>query len=322
MPAATARPPSHRIGAALVTVVLAAAGGCAQGADDDGIFAGGGGGGAADARDDADRDDRGGESATGDAPPVPDDVVDAFDEAIAATRSAESARLRLAIMIVSPVGDAGGAEVEADLSRDDVGTVTGTTGTAEQMSEISLRADGETVWITTDLPQVTETLPDGVSWAEGPVDELRDDGIWTGLDTTFDVLSVVRGVDEVHDGGVRRVGDDEVRLLEGEVDWEAALDACDGEERARLEDAISLTGDFVIEEFTATVGIDGAGRVRVLELDAVAGSERGFDSTILGIEMEITRLDHEVELPEPPPADETVPLDEVPVLATALADGL
>lgn len=37
---------------------------------------------------------------------------------------AEPTRLRVATMIASPLGDAGGAEVEADLTRDDVGTVT------------------------------------------------------------------------------------------------------------------------------------------------------------------------------------------------------
>src|SRR5690606_27764760 len=118
-------------------------------------------------------------------------------------------------------------------------------------------------------------MPEGATWVEGSVDDLRDDGVWTGLDTTFDVLSVLRGVDGVSEAGATEIGGDEVRLFEGDVDWDAALAAsqqADSDERRALEETITLTGDPELQTFTVEVGLDDDDRVRFLDVEVVAGT--------------------------------------------------
>jgi hypothetical protein len=265
----------------------------------------------------------------GDAPGVPDDPGETFADAIDATRASDTAAVDLSIGVESPIGG-GAVDLSGELTTDDVGSITATASAVDAPSfEVEMRSDGDTVWITSDAPEIDRALPSGVSWVEASLDELRDDDVWTGLDSTFDVLSVLRGVDDVADAGTIEVGGDEIRLLEGEVDWEAALDASGPDERDRLEETITLSGDTEIRDFTVTVGLDGDNRVRVLDLEVIAGppSDSSDDSSFmdevtLRMRLEVAEVDHEVEMPDAPPADETVPISEVPEVAEALADGL
>lgn len=251
------------------------------------------------------------------------DLVEAVDN----TRFAESAAMTITLEVVSPVGG-GIVELTGDLSRDDVGTATGAAVSGGEGFELEMLADGDTAWITSDAPEMVDALPEGVRWVEGSVAEMRADRIWTGIDTSFAVLSVLRGVDDVSEAGTTEIGGEDVRLFEGEVDWEAALDRSDPDERAALEETITLTGDPELEVFTVTVGLDGDDRVRMLAVEIVAGPRGGAeDMPLTGdiemrIDMEIESLDHDVDVPEAPPADETVPIGEVPEVATMLAEGL
>ncbi len=270
----------------------------------------------------------GGSSGGGGAPPVPGDVQATFDEAIDATRSVGSAEIEFDLGAESPMGTFG-VSLAGNFDRDDVGVTTASTdGDVDSMS-YEIRSDGVTAWITSDAPQILDELPDGVTWVEAPVDDLRDTGVFTGLDTTFDVLPVLRGIDEVDDAGTDTVEGVPVRLLDGEVDWDEALDAASADERAGLEETISISDTTDITEFTATVGLDPDNRVRRLVLDVTAGAatdqdDGGLDvgEILLHLEFEVASFDHEVEVPEAPPADETVLLSEVPAVEDALAEGL
>ncbi len=230
----------------------------------------------------------------------------------------------------SPIGG-GTARVSGDLSRGDHGTASLSAGMGATEFELEMVADGEAVWITSDADEFTDAMPDGATWVEGSVDDLRDDGVWTGLDTTFDVLSVLRGVDGLSAAGTTEIGGDEVRLYEGDVDWEAALEAseaADPAERRALEETITLTGDPDLATFTVEVGLDDDDRVRFLDVEVVASPpESRADDPLAGditlrIELEMASVDHDVEVPEGPPADETVPLSEAPEVADLLVGGL
>lgn len=269
---------------------------------------------------------RPGSGDAGPAPGVPEDVEATFDEAIENTRAVTSAAVTLDIEVDSPIGG-GALELVGDLSRDDVGTLTASSGgDLGDTFSIELRSDGETVYLTSDAPDIEDALPSGAEWVEASIDDLREADAWTGLDTTFDVLSLLRGVDEVSDGGTTDIGGDEVRLLEGDVDWDAALDASDPDERDGLESTISLGADTVIDDFTVIVGLDGDNRIRLFEIEVLAGAgdDVGFDmgelTMRLGLEAE--SFDHDVAVPDAPPADETVPIGDVPEIEDALREGL
>jgi hypothetical protein len=270
-----------------------------------------------------------GSGSPGEAPPVPDDVEAAFDDAIAATRSISSAEVTFDLGVESPMASYR-AVLDGVFDRDDAGTMTATIEGEGQPSDIELRSDGEMVWIRADDPAIASELPEGKAWVEASVDELREAGVFSGLDTTFDTVPVLRGIDEVDDAGAGEVGGDPVRLLEGEVDWQAALDAADGDEREGLEGSVTVGNDTDITEFTATIGLDGEGRVRRLVLDVTAGPAAGqrddaFDERgeiTLHLAFDIDRVDHDVEVPDAPPADETVRLSEVPAVEQALIEGL
>jgi hypothetical protein len=310
--------PVHR--RAVAVLVAAAAlllGACAQEASDTVAMDGGGGAGEG-AGESGGSDDDG-------SPGDPDLVA-----AIEATRAAESAELEMLLEVDSPIGG-GTVELSGDLARGDHGTVTAAADSGGRAFEMEMVADGEAIWITSDADEFTDALPDGATWVEGSVDDLRDDDVWTGLDTTFDVLSVLRGVDEVSEVGTTEIGGDEVRLYEGDVDWDAALEASeavDPDERAALEETISLTGDPELETFTAEVGIDDDGRVRFLDVEVVAGPPSGADEDLplmgeitLRVTLEIENLDHDVDIPAGPPADETAPLSEAPEVTDLLVGG-
>ena len=250
--------------------------------------------------------------------------------AMEATRASESAELEMMLDVDSPMGG-GTVDMAGDLSRGDHGTATFAAEMGATEFELEMVADGEAVWITSDAEDFTDAMPDGATWVEGSVDDLRDDDVWTGLDSTFDVLSVLRGVDRVSENGTTEIGGDEVRLFEGDVDWEAALEAsdeADPDERRALEETITLTGDPDLQTFTVEVGLDDDDRVRFLDVEVVAGAPESMEDDpfageiTLRIRLEIVSLDHEVDFPEGPPADETVPLSEAPEVADLLVGGL
>ncbi|HEX5945130.1 MAG TPA: hypothetical protein VFY82_02585 [Acidimicrobiales bacterium] len=319
--------PLRRTAAALVAAGALLLGACAQEASDS-VATGRGAETTADADgaggsegDDRSRDDDSGDD-SGEAP----DLVAAME----ATRASESAEVEMLLDVDSPMGG-GTVDMTGDLSRGDHGTATFAAEMGATVFELEMVADGEALWITSDAEEFTDAMPEGATWVEGSVDDLRDDGVWTGLDTTFDVLSVLRGVDGVSETGTTEIGGDEVRLFEGDVDWDAALAAseeADPAERRALEETITLTGDPDLETFTVEVGLDDDDRVRSLDVEVVAGppepmEDEPFAGEItLRVRLEIVSLDHEVEFPDGPPADETVPLSEAPEVAELLVGGL
>lgn len=265
----------------------------------------------------------GAEAATaGEAPPVPDDVAATFDAAIGATQAVDSADLQFDVAIVNSMLTFG-ARLTGEFDRDDVGVATALIADDGDEVRLEMRSDGETAWMTSDAPEVVDALPAGVSWVETTIDEARASDYFTGLDSTFAILPVVRGIRSVEDAGTAEIGGDEVRLFAGEVDWEAALAAAGPGERAGLDESLTF-GEDTIAEFTATVGLDGRNRVRRLVLDITTSpsdeGEFGFD-TSMTFELEVARLGHDVEVPAAPRSDETVALSEVPTVEAALFDG-
>jgi len=292
-----------------VAFVALALGACANQADDNPLAGDGG--------EDADQPTE--------APPVPEDVEQSLEDAIEATWSVSSADFRVEVGLHSELADFSAA-VDGEFDREDVGTGFVTSEGDGDSGETELRSDGETVWVRSNDPDVTAELPAGVSWVEASVDDMRGTGVFTGLDNTFGALYVLRGIDEVSDAGIEEIEGVPVRLLEGDVDWEAALAAADTEERDDLQDTITLAEDTEATAFVAMLGLDGDGRVRLLELDITvvpAGTDGedlppGVDEASLMYSVEVARFDHDVAVPGTPPEDQTVPMAEVPEILDAL----
>jgi hypothetical protein len=250
-----------------------------------------------------------------DAPPVPDDIPAALGEAVELTRAVESASLRYELSLQAEGEDDMAIDAEGAMTADGVADIT-IAGRGVGEDESALRSDGDTAWLRTDREMVRDELPDGVEWVEAPYQEFVDDEIVFGLADVWDVLPVLRGLEDPKDDGAEEVGETTVRLLRGDVDLGAALEAASPTEREGLEAALTAEPD-EIGSFDATVGLDEEGRVRVLRLEIESDSSVG--DVTLGMVLTATALDQPVQAPEPPPEDETVRIDEIPGLQAILA---
>lgn len=260
---------------------------------------------------------------TGEAPPVPSDPVAAFEQAITATQSVTSAAVTVDLSVTAGASNQT-ATLDGEFDVDDVGSLDAGVESDGRRVELDVLSDGDTAWLRSDDPGITGGLPPGALWVEAPVAELRDTGVFSGIDDTFGVLPVLRGVGEVRDGGTAAIGDETVRLLEGDVDWEVALAAATGEEARALQESISFTGDAQPVAFTAVVGLDAEGRARRLALDVTAASPSSPALGVINLRLayDVIRFDHEVTVPAAPPPAEIVPLAQVPGVIAALTDGL
>ena len=323
MPLAT-RPSARRRGAAAaVAAALALAlGACASEADEDPLRA-------ADADADTDADTDGGAAGdpssdggggAGEAPDMPEDLDAALEDAIDRLEDVDSADVRLELGLDQALVGELGITAEGLLDRDGRFSVVATTDGFGEQVELEVRSDGEAGWARSDDPAVLSALPDGAEWVEVPVDTLAEQGVISGFDDTFAVVPAVRGLVDAEDVGTEEVGGDEVRLIEGDLDWEAALDAATEDELPGLEDALTLTGAEV--DLVGTVGLDGDGRIRLLRIEgesSAGGGELGAMALTMGLE--VRGYDVGVEV-EPPPEDEVVPADEVPDVVDELFGGL
>ena len=306
-----ARTPSRLAAGAVVLLVALVAGACASEADDDPLTSGGDGASA-----------DGGGGGGGEAPDVPEDLDAAFEEAIAAVEEADSADLRAEVSVESSLIGTFGVTLDGLMTRDDVFDVTGTVDGFGDAGTVEMRGDGERAWVRTDSEEVEALLPEGVTWVEVPLDTLVDGGFFGGFEGTFGIVPVLRGLVDVEAVGTDEVGGDPVRVYEGDVDWEAALDAATDEELGGLSDSLSLEGAEA-EELVVTAALDADNRLRSFAMELVTGEDltagAGLEASLA---FEVAEYDPEVEPPEPPPDDETVSLDDMPELGDLLLGGL
>ena len=305
--------PSARLAAGALALLVALAGGaCASEADEDPLTAGAG----------ADGGGGSGAGGGGEAPDVPDDLDAAFEEAIAAVEEADSADLRAEVSVESSLIGTFGVTLDGLMTRDDVFDVTGTVDGFGDAGTVEMRGDGERAWVRTDSEEVQALLPEGVTWVEVPLDTLVEGGFFGGFEGTFGIVPVLRGLVDVEAVGTDEVGGDPVRVYEGDVDWEAALDAATDEELGGLSDSLSLEGAEA-EELVVTAALDADNRLRSFAMELVAGEDltagAGLEASLA---FEVAEYDPEVEPPEPPPDDETVALDDMPELGDLLLGGL
>ena len=306
-----ARTPSRLAAGAVVLLVALVAGACASEADDDPLTSGGDGASA-----------DGGGGGGGEAPDVPEDLDAAFEEAIAAVDEADAADVRAEVALESSLVGAFGITVDGVMTRDDVFDVTGSIDGFGDAGEIEMRSDGEHAWVRTDSGDVGSLLPEGVTWVEMPVGTLIDQGVYGGFAGTFDIVPVLRGLVDVEPVGTDEIGGDPVRVYEGDVDWQAALDAASEDELGGLTESLSLDGAEA-EEFVVTAALDAENRLRRFAMEVVAGGGlTGGAGLEAALGFEVAEYDPEVVPPEAPPEDETVSLDDMPELGGLLLGGL
>jgi hypothetical protein len=219
------------------------------------------------------------------------------------------------------VGDFG-VTLDGLMTRDDVFDVSGTIDGFGDAADIEMRSDGERAWVRTDSGDAESLLPEGVTWVEMPVGTLTEDGFYGGFEGTFGIVPALRGLVDAEAVGTDEVGGDPVRVYEGDVDWQAALDAAGADEVGGLGESLTLEGA-EDGDLVATFALDDEDRLRRFELDVVAGEGLGEAAGIEArLAFEVTEYDPEVVVPEAPPEDETVALDSVDGLEDLLLGGL
>ena len=214
----------------------------------------------------------------------------------------------------------GGADLDYDWSFDDVGVIEGRVVALGDTVNFEIRSDGTTAWVRTDDPDVREQLPPGVSWVGGPYGEvLDDDGGLSESDGLRAWFLYLRGAEEIEDGGTGSVDGVDVRRVSGTIDRAAADEQATAAERELMDKAFTSESAEEDETFAFEVGLDGDRRIRSVDYTITA-----LDDDSLGlathVRIVVRRFDQDVALPEPPPADETVPVDEIPGGIDALGD--
>jgi hypothetical protein len=252
---------------------------------------------------------------------MPDDLDAALEDAIDAVEEADSADMRLDLHLEQALLGEVGVSADGRFDREGrVAMVGSVDGFGEQV-EVEVRSDGESAWARSDDPAVQEALPDGAEWVEAPAGTLSEQGFGSDFASTFAFVPAVRGLVDAEDVGTDEVGGDEVRLIEGDLDWQAALDAATDDERDALDESLSL-GDGEVD-LVATVGLDGDGRLRLLQIEGEGSAAGAGDMGELSVSIGLEVRDYDVEVDvEAPPEDEVVSLDDVPEVADSLFGGL
>lgn len=276
------------MGRAVVTATALLAAGCAREADDEGrVF-------------------------RGETPPMPaqDDVLDVFDDIADSADDIRAAdlTLHLELEITSGLqGQTTSVDVDGAFDAERHADVEMTNNVPLGAGDLHLISDGETVWVQTEVPEVVEELPAGVTWIAAPFDDLLDAGVITDFATTWQMLPFLRGAETAVDGGVTLAHGQLVRVIRGTIDDEKAHDKASFAEETGLD--VTFTFSVPIERFAYEVWLDDQGRVWRIELEPEAtargGSMRGR------LELEVRSFDQAVVV-EPPPPDEVVPVEELP----------
>lgn len=250
------------------------------------------------------------------APEVPDDPAVAFDEAIAATDALSSAVIVDELDMESPLG-AASLRGESEMLGDDVFRVEAFVQepTGDEVTVV-MCSDGESVWTHMDHEDFTAELPEGTSWVQASLEEWRDRDWVFGVEDALEIVPVLRGVDKVEDEGTAEVGEVPVRMLSGEVDFEAAVGAATPEEREGLETSLTVEAEGVM--MTAEVGLDADGLVRVLTI-SLQPEDEAAEGAELRMQVEVLEANPEIGAPTPPESDQTVPLSEVPQVEDLLS---
>jgi peptidylprolyl isomerase len=239
----------------------------------------------------------------GEAPPMPDDVGELAEDALARMEQLRSAR------VVNTL-DFGGARAraEGEWSRDGVGQlVMAIDVPGEDRIELEVRSDGEAAWLRSDVPGYLDEMPPGRQWIELTLDDLRDASLMTGRDRAWDGLLFARVLDDVEDGGVDQVNGDLVRVVRGDVDYEAAYEGVPDDERDRMDGVVSFHG--AVRDFDAELAFDAEGLLRRLDYDVDVGLSQS-PTMAIEVRIEVLEVDDDVEPPDAPDPDEVVPLDE------------
>ena len=169
---------------------------------------------------------------------------------------------------------------------------------AGQSSEISILADGETLWAKVEGDNAP-TLPPGKSWIEGPADQL-------GASSAFEpggvlgVVLVLRGSTQAEVSGTDEVDGVPVTEYTTTLTYDDAVAAV-GPDADTLESAFSLTGAASSLPFDVTVAVGEDGIIRDLDLELAGGDVPADGSYVLSLRDVGTT-------PEPPaaPAPATV----------------
>lgn len=220
--------------------------------------------------------------------------------------------------------------IEGHVDADGVGTLAVSFEPDPIPLTLELRSDGERAWVDgRDDPALEDVLPGGTRWVAAPIDDLRALGVLPLMTDLLAAVPLVRGLEPDTDERTSAAGDID-RVLVGELDWDAALDAATADEVAALRPvvpvgdtgadrhdgadpagglhAVAPVDGAAVASARATVTIDRDGRVRTLTVSIAADSPEGP----LSIELNFMATSYDQEVPSPPEPPGAVALDDVP----------
>jgi hypothetical protein len=250
------------------------------------------------------------------APDMPEDTEAALATAIDDTKALTSAVTAWEVNAELPGGN---TVVDIEAAFDTEGPVWSAfvQGVNDEDASGVFCSDGETTWLHLDHPDIDEALPSGTAWVTGPGEEMFGTGLLRDPETIWDVFAILRGLEDATDDGTDEVEGVPVRMIEGTVDYEAALTAASEEEAASMA-SIVAAGD-PAPAITAEVGLDSDGVLRSLDLE-VSGEDDEGDRTI-DVEIEVREANPAIGEPTKPAEDQTVELADVPEVENMLRGG-
>lgn len=253
----------------------------------------------------------------GEAPPAPEDVGAALEDAVETTRSVQTATVDTMASLEAQ-GTAVTAEVHSELHDDGSGSIEGTAASpGSDPVAMQLRATDRKLWLSLpDVDGFQSALPDGVSWVEIPRDRAPGLVPAVSLAETWRLLAVIYGLGDAEDQGVTADNNDiPLRTLAGDVDIEAVRARASEQELTTIEGIFDLSGD---SDLSATVGIDGDGRVRQLEIVATTPISGRDATATTTVSLDVDAFNRTLDLPGAPSGDDAVPLGQVPEVESFL----
>lgn len=221
--------------------------------------------------------------------------------AIAATRAIPTAHETLTLALAGPTGSLhftvdGVADFRATTG---MTTITSSQGQREQ----AIFRNGS-VWLTSNAPAFTASLPAGQRWVRSSVAALESIGAFAPLSHSLAILDVLRGITTL-----RPTGRGTARFT---FSLPEAMARTPPAGRAALQRAIHTSGNPDVREL-GTVAVTSAGIVRSLSV-VISGVGRST-GLFLGYGLSISAVGAPVSVT--PPSSST-PLSSVPKLATLL----
>lgn len=243
------------------------------------------------------------------------DAVEAnLVEAVERTRAASQVEIQQAVEIGIPYVGTIDLDVSASVASVDPPVVHTIARTSQLPgATVELITDGGEAWVryTGDGEPFVPGLEPG-TWVRGEFDELVELGFLEPIDDSFAFLDLLFGVTSIANAGEDEINGAPATRLDIAVDFDAAVERAPAPRGEALGERIVLTGAGGPLILEGSVWIDETQHIVKLDLSGTAPveDENVDDEFTVDLVLELSEIDGDVEVPEPPTTD-VVTLDDL-----------